>query len=163
MKDKAGVLQAHKENEERERRIVDDERQRATEELDGDDNSKIIIMPKYATDPRLKVDREVDKPPDSLFAPLGWDENRDTNRKHYRLFYNDELENIKEIFPKPSPFNSFELIRGQSRGLKKGGFLSIFSKAKKQDESGQVSTLRSVGVFKGIIEIESSKSKAEYK
>jgi hypothetical protein len=28
---------------------------------------------------------------------LGWDEDRETKRKHYRRFYPDELENITEI------------------------------------------------------------------
>lgn len=67
----------------------------------------MIIMPQYQLDKRLKVDREVNPPPDTLFIPLGWDEDKDTGRKHYRQYYNDELENNKEIFPKPSPFNTY--------------------------------------------------------
>jgi hypothetical protein len=83
-------------------------------------------------DPRLKVDREsYPPPPESLFIPLGWDENSETKRKHYRQYYNDELENIKEIFPKKSPFTSFDIIRGQSRGLSKGGFFSKLTSKKK--------------------------------
>jgi hypothetical protein len=38
-----------------------------------------------------------------MYEGLGWDENRDeptNHQKHYRLYYNDELENIKDIFPK---------------------------------------------------------------
>lgn len=56
-------------------------------------------MPKYAKDERLKVDREVNPPPSALYIPLGWDEDSTTKRKHYRLYYNDELENNTEIFP----------------------------------------------------------------
>ena len=84
-----------KEASEIENRIIKDERLRAQEELNrnGDESTKSIIMPKYAKDARLKVDREVNPPPDTLYIPLGWDEDSTTKRKHYRLFYNDELEN----------------------------------------------------------------------
>ena len=66
-------------------------------------------MPQYEQDERLKVDREVNQPNTVLYEALGWDEERSTERKHYRLFYNDELENIKQIFPKASPFNSYSI------------------------------------------------------
>lgn len=56
-------------------------------------------MAKYKMDERLKVDREVDAPPPTLFMPLGWDEFTGQGRKHYRKFYKDELENDKSIFP----------------------------------------------------------------
>ena len=55
--------------------------------------------------------------------------------RHYRQQYKDELENVKEIFAKPSPFNSINLKRGQTRGIKKGGIMS-YLKNRKQDESG---------------------------
>ena len=104
-----------KEASEIEKRIVEDERIRAQEELNrsgAGDSTKSIIMPKYAKDARLKVDREVNPPPTALYIPLGWDEDSTTRRKHYRLYYNDELENNTEIFPVKSPFNSYELKRG---------------------------------------------------
>jgi len=73
-------------------------------------------MPKYARDTRLQRMKEVEKPPENLFAGLGWDddgaddsykEKEDAKgtfchiveRKHYRSIYPDELENNKEIFP----------------------------------------------------------------
>jgi hypothetical protein len=36
--------------------------------------------------------------------------------KHFRRFYDDELENNKEIFPE-MPFSNIDIFRGQSRGL----------------------------------------------
>ena len=60
-----------------------------------------------------------------------------------------------------SPFSSFDIIRGQSRGIDKGGLMSLFKKSK-QDESGQVSTIKTVGKFKGIVEIEDNLDKKEY-
>ena len=162
--DKASIMKAHKEASALEKRIIEDERQRAEEDLikEGADTSKTIIMPQYKLDERLKVDREVNPPPSNLFIGLGWDEDRNTKRKHYRLYFNDELENNKEIFPQKSPFHSYELKRGQSRGIKKGGMMSMF-KSKKQDASGQVSTEKVVGFFKGIIEVESKEDKINYK
>ena len=100
-------------------------------------------------------------PPKAMFMPLGWDEDRDTKRKHYRQFFNDELELVTDIFPSVSPFNTYDLKRGQTRGLKQGGLFSMFKRQKK-DDSGQVSTLQCVGKFKGIIEIESQKDKEKY-
>jgi hypothetical protein len=47
-----------------------------------------------------------------LYIGLGWDEDRTTKRRHYRKYYGDELENVKDIFPTPSPFNTFEIKRG---------------------------------------------------
>lgn len=44
-------------------------------------------------------------PPESLFIGLGWDEKPEDKRKHYRRYFPDELENIKEIMPVPSPFD----------------------------------------------------------
>ena len=110
--------------------------------------------------------REVDKPPAGLFVELGWDEDvqddgyqkvdgsnhfiHSGERKHYRSIYPDELENNKDIFPTPSPFDTFEIKRGQTRGLSKGLF--AFSH-KKKDESGQDSNEKVAGIFKGIVHV----------
>jgi hypothetical protein len=39
-----------------------------------------------------------------LFLGLGWDEDATTDRKHYRRYYPDELENVKSVLPVASPF-----------------------------------------------------------
>jgi hypothetical protein len=60
---------------------------RVCEELNkegNNDTSKIIIMPQYILNERLKVYKEVKAPPEELFIGLGWDENKETKRKHYR-------------------------------------------------------------------------------
>lgn len=51
-------------------------------------------MPVYKLDERLNVHRETDFPPDSLYIGLGWDEEPEDKRKHYRRYFPDELENI---------------------------------------------------------------------
>lgn len=59
-----------------------------------------IIMPKYKHDDLMDVDRECNIPPVAMFIGLGWDDDKDTERKHYRRFYPDELENVKDILPR---------------------------------------------------------------
>jgi hypothetical protein len=86
---------------------------------------------------------------------LGWDETPDQKRRHYRRYYPDELENIKEVMPVPTPFNQFDIKRGQSRGASKGLLGGLFGSAPKTDDSGAVSTEQIVGRFKGIVTVES--------
>ena len=46
-------------------------------------------MPEYKFDETLKVEREVNIPPSSMYIGLGWDEfPPKQQRKHYRHFYN---------------------------------------------------------------------------
>jgi len=70
-----------------------------------------------------------------MFIGLGWDEDATTKRKHYRRFYPDELENVTDVLPVPSPFQTYEIKRGQTRGAK-AGFWASLSSPGKQDESG---------------------------
>jgi len=81
--------------------MIEDERVAAMEDLHkkGDEGHQVVIMPQYMEHPRYKVDVEDTSPPKEIFLGLGWDEDRLTQRKHYRQYYPDELENIKEIFP----------------------------------------------------------------
>lgn len=79
----------------------------------GEGSNLVVIMPQYKLDPRLKVDREVNIPPRELFIPLGWDDDAQTKRKHYRSFVPCELENDEKTFANgPSPFDSFDIKRG---------------------------------------------------
>jgi hypothetical protein len=112
---------------------------------------KNIIKPVYTFDSNLNVHRESSIPPDSLYIGLGFDETPEDNKKHYRRFYADELENNKELMGE-APFMQFMLKRGQTRGASKGFF--SFG-AKKEDESGATSTEQEVGKFKCLIDIDS--------
>lgn len=102
------------EAKELQKRLEDDERMRAKEELNkkGDDAHKVVLKPKYKIDERLNVYKEYDIPPDNMFIGLGWDEDNTTNRRHYRQYYPDELENNKELFPQKSPFNAYDIVYG---------------------------------------------------
>ena len=84
----------------------------------GVDVHKNVLFPTYVYDERLKIKVEkLPKPPATLYYEVGYDfevpdpAKPETANKHYRRFYGDELENIKEIFPK-SPFHTANVIRG---------------------------------------------------
>jgi len=83
----------------------------------------------------------------------------DLTKKHYRKYYDDELENDKELFPK-MPFHRFDIKRGQSRGLKKS-WLSFLAPPK-LDESGQVTNEKVVGYFKGRISVYNEARKKKF-
>mmetsp|Transcript_3806 Transcript_3806/g.5094 ORF Transcript_3806/g.5094 Transcript_3806/m.5094 type:complete len:118 (+) Transcript_3806:94-447(+) len=78
--------------------------------------------------------------------------------KHYRVFFEDELENDKEIFPKGIFYNA-PIQRGQTRGVEKSWFSFGGGNT---DESGQESTLRIVGKFKGVIDIFNEEEQQEF-
>lgn len=84
----------------------------------------------------------------------------DVTNLHYRKFYDDELENNKDLFPE-MPFLRIPIKRGQSRGLKKSWF-TMFSDDK-VDESGQVSNEKEVGYFKGRIKVSNEEEEKAFK
>ncbi len=117
-------------------------------------------MPTYGIHERLKVDIEVNVPPETLFLGLGYDETPESKTKHYRRFYPKELELITEVMPVPSPFETFDLKRGQSRGASKGFW--PFGGGAKTDASGEASTEQVVGIFKGIVTVQTAEDREEY-
>lgn len=88
---------------------------------DGFEN---IIKPTYRYDERLKIQVEVDKPPTSLFMELGHDRTNGSGDKHYRKYYPDELEKIRDERGEllvESPFLT-ELIK-RAKAVKSVGLL----------------------------------------
>jgi hypothetical protein len=122
----------------------------------------MVMMPTYETDKKLKIDREKDIPPPKMYMGLGWDENKDTQRKHYRRITETELEDDQDYMSIPSPFYRFNLHRGQARGLAGGtGLFSFSSTNTKIDESGQTSNEHEVGYFKGLISLHNTQTRNE--
>jgi hypothetical protein len=67
---------------------------------------KVVIEPEYALDPRLNVYVETNQPPNTLYEAIGWDRiHNETHEKHYRKYFTQELENVKEVMSSPSDFN----------------------------------------------------------
>ena len=102
---KKKLLADEKERVAKAKRDAEDERNREMEEFKrmGSATPSNVVMPKYQRDEILDVDREYGKPPESAFIGLGWDVDSTTKRKHYRRFFADELENIKEGLELVSP------------------------------------------------------------
>jgi hypothetical protein len=46
----------------------------------------------------LKIDVECKAPPKEMFMEIGHDTSPGSGEKHYRKYYTDELENIKDSF-----------------------------------------------------------------
>ena len=160
---KKKLLAEEKERTEKAKRDAVDERQRelADFKASGHGTTANIIMPQYERDTILDCDREIKKPPESMYIALGWDEDATTQRKHYRRFFPDELENVREVLAIASPFQTYEIKRGQTRGAKAGLLASLFNEVK-EDESGQVSTEELMGKFKAVIEVEVKEEKEAY-
>lgn len=55
-----------------------------------------VIKPEYKFDDRLNIDKEINHPPSSLFIALGYNKSKKDQTKHYRRFYPDELEKVKD-------------------------------------------------------------------
>jgi hypothetical protein len=111
--------------------------------------SKIIIQVKPELDKRLEVlvEQKKDQPPPSLFIGLGYNKVSPAKEdRHYRRYYPDELEQVKEVIPR-KPFHEESIYRGASQGAK--GWLS--SMFKKNSANGAVEEKQEVGYFKGLI------------
>ena len=105
-------MEEKRKKQEEEKQAQEKQREEDLEQLkQAEEVPKTIVFPQYGWDDRLKVMREVRKPPASVYLELGYNEVDTDDRKHYRKIFDDELENDKEIFPKPA-FHAFEIIRG---------------------------------------------------
>lgn len=106
------------------------------------------VEPIYKYDERLKIDVEDEAPPSSLFKAIGYNKSREDNIKHYRRYYPDELENVKDKHGQPiinSPFIKENIFR--SKPVKSGGFLgNLFS-----GDGGSEFVSINVGHFKGTV------------
>ena len=74
---------------------VQADREKAREGKAGFPN---VVRPQYKLDERLKIDVEVNQPSASWFIELGHDSSPGAGEKHYRLFYPEELEKVKDQF-----------------------------------------------------------------
>lgn len=108
--------------------------------------SEIRKEPQFKEDDKSRRKVEINRPDDSIYQPLGYNREPDDGLKHYRHFIDCELE--KTEYVGESPFNIYEIMRGQSRGLD-----GILASPDKFDEKGQKTSSRAVGKFKGVIRV----------
>ena len=113
--DKAKLIEEFKKEQQMIKDKAKEEYERDLQEFkrSGGKNYKNVVMPQYEFDDTLKGYREINKPPESMFIGIGWDEfPPDQKRKHYRRYYPKELEKVKMIMPRETPFSSYDVIRG---------------------------------------------------
>ena len=113
--DKAKLIEEFKKEQQMIKDKAKEEYERDLQEFkrSGGKNYKNVVMPQYEFDDTLKGYREINKPPESMFIGIGWDEfPPDQKRKHYRRYYRKELEKVKMIMPRETPFSSYDVIRG---------------------------------------------------
>mmetsp|Transcript_4050 Transcript_4050/g.3879 ORF Transcript_4050/g.3879 Transcript_4050/m.3879 type:complete len:713 (+) Transcript_4050:1971-4109(+) len=105
-------------------------------------NGDMLKMPTFNYDPIKKRDIEA-KFIDNHYIGIGYNRIPGDGKKHYRYLLDEELENT--IFFGETALDVFDIKKGQSRGLNSGD---------KVDTSGEESTVRSAGKFKGLIRIQ---------
>jgi C2 domain/Ferlin C-terminus len=108
--------------------------------------TEIRKEPQFEEDDRVRRKVEVNRPDESLYQAIGYNRDPDDGLKHYRYYINNPLEETEYIGK--SPFNIYEIMRGQSRGLD-----SVLDSVDKFDEKGQKTNSRCVGKFKGVIRV----------
>jgi hypothetical protein len=80
--------------------------------------------------------------------------------KHYRRFFEDELENNKEIFTR-NPFLNIPISKVKLNNKSSGGLLgSLFGINKAQDDLSSAETVQ-VGFFKGMVTVSDDDFKME--
>ena len=122
---------------------LEEARNKAQEELETrKDGASNKIMPTYKINERLMIDVEDSMPPKDVFMPVGYNRVPKDGLKHYRKFYTDELENVKEVMPN-KPFLEEQILRmkQESGGLFGGS----------NDSSDNVSV--PAGKFKGLVKV----------
>lgn len=130
---------------------------RVKEMMEGNDAEKRTGVKRKAT--KSNTAGRIHKDEEAQRKLVETERMLDITNLHYRKYYDDELENIKELFPK-EPFLNVPIKRGQSRGLKKSWF--NFG-GDKTDESGSVSNEKIVGSFKGRIRVYNDDEEKEYR
>lgn len=57
---------------------------------------------------------ETNVPPKELYMPLGFDPNPDSKSKHYRKYYDQELEKTKDVMHR-KPFENYLIKSGKAK------------------------------------------------
>ena len=78
----------------------------------------MIIQPVYKYNERLKIDIETDFPDKALFEAVGYNENPQSAKKHYRRYYTLSLEKAADAHGNKfveSPFLAERITRASKR------------------------------------------------
>ena len=107
-----------------------------------------IIQPEYKEDKRLNSLVETNIPPKEVFMELGHNKSPNDESKHYRKYFDTELE--KTNLFNEQPFETYEIKRTKEK-KKSSGLFSLFTSSKTTDSD--VDTSKNMGYFKGIVNV----------
>jgi hypothetical protein len=96
-------------------------------------------MPVYQKNERNGRMEEINVPDPEYFMAVGYDRSPGDGTMHYRYVVRSELEETDYI--DKSPFQKFDILRGQERGLEDG----LFSSADRMNSTGQGTNVKTVG------------------
>lgn len=105
----------------------------------------MLVRPQFEADRKGKL-REINKPDPDVYMQIGYNRSPDDGMMHYRYLIDSELEKAEYI--EESPFEQYDVLKGQNRGLD-----HPLLSADKLDDGGNKSTIRNAGKFKGLIRI----------
>ena len=94
---------------------------------------------------KKNVRKEVNIPDPDLYLPIGYNRTLIDENKYYRYYIKEPLE-ATYIFEN-LPFEEIIITKGQERGLED----SVFEFDKQKDESGQSTSVKTVGKFKFLL------------
>ena len=116
------------------------------------DGTMITRPAQFVFDENKKRLVEVNKPLESEpYIALGYNREPQDGLKHYRYYVNSPLE--ESVYIGESPFNEYNILKGQTRGLD-----GVFDTVNKLDTKGQKSNTKVTGKFKGVIRIKCQES-----
>ena len=81
-----------------------------------------IKIPTYRKNEKTGRMEEINVPDPNFYFPIGYDREPGDGRMHYRYYVKTELEWSDYI--DKSPFNKYDVMRGQVRGLEDNPFLT---------------------------------------
>ena len=109
-----------------------------------------VIWPSYSKSKNgVLIEQAV---PDENYIQIGYDRKEDDRIMHYRYVLDTPLEETEYI--ESSPFEKFEIRKGQDRGVEDNWLLLLSSN---KDSRGNPTTVVSAGTFKGQVRVSESK------
>ena len=118
-----------------------------------------VVYPTYKWDDRLKIDVEAEKPNDKIYMPVGFNlkkpDDNDKGNKHYRRYYNKELEDVIDPNGEQlvvSPFLTENITKLQQK-KKKSLFKGLFGGSGNPDDDDEEFDVINSGKFKGILKV----------
>ena len=116
--------------------------------LKGARKGTFVRMPEYQKNADSGRMEEINVPDPNYYMVVGYDKNPGDGVMHYRYIVKSELEESEYI--DKSPFQKFDLLKGQERGLEDD---NPFVSADSKNNTGQGSNLTVCGQFKGICRV----------